>query len=106
MGWPAPDGIISAKLVVLIRNQQEPYVKRNKNDGRDAEEVCEAMARPTTRFVPVKSRDNQAVQVMHRTRRLPVRQRTMSAIALRSALADHVLPQGQRSMHRAQRPDT
>jgi transposase len=66
----------------------KPYVKRNKNDGRDAEGVCEAMARPTMRFVPVKSLDNQAVQVMHRTRRLLVRQRTMSANALRSALAE------------------
>jgi transposase len=66
----------------------KPYIKRNKNDGRDAEGVCEAMARPTMRFVPVKSLDNQAVQVMHRTRRLLVRQRTMSANALRSALAE------------------
>jgi transposase len=65
----------------------KPYVKRNKNDGRDAEGVCEAMARPTMRFVPVKSPDNQAVQVTHRTRRLLVRQRTMSANALRSAPA-------------------
>jgi transposase len=66
----------------------KPYVKRNKNDGRDAEGVCEAMARPTMRFVPVKSFDNQAVQVMHRTRRLLVRQRTMSANAFCSAPAE------------------
>jgi transposase len=66
----------------------KPYVKRNKNDGRDAEAVCEAMTRPTMRFVPVKSLDSQAVQVMHRTRRLLVRQCTMSANALRSALAE------------------
>jgi transposase len=66
----------------------KPYVKRNKNDGRDAEGICEAMGRPTMRFVPVKSLDNQAVQVMHRTRRLLVRQRTMSANALRSALVE------------------
>jgi hypothetical protein len=169
MEWTAPDGIISAKLVVLIRNQQrgppmakismigldlsmlrgtlccnaerwgakgcgvgrwrslspncrrrlwgwrrvvvritgarmfqkighearmmppayvKPYVKRNKNDGRDAEGVCEAMARPTMRFVPVKNLENQAVQVMPGTRRLLVRQRTMLANALRSALAE------------------
>jgi transposase len=66
----------------------KPYVKRNKNDGRDAEGVCEAMGRPTMRFVPVKSLDSQAVLVMHRTRRLLVRQRTMTANALRSALAE------------------
>jgi transposase len=81
----------------------KPYIKRNKNDGRDAEGVCEAMGRPTMRFVPVKSLDNQAVQVMHRTRRLLVRQRTMSANALRSALAEFGIvaaqgPKGLRSL--------
>ena len=66
----------------------KPYVKRNKNDGRDAEGVCEAMTRPTMRFVAVKSLDSQAVAVLHRTRRLLVRQRTMSGNAFRSALAE------------------
>jgi transposase len=66
----------------------KPYVKRNKNDGRDAEGVCEAMGRPTMRFVPVKSVESQAVLVVHRTRRLLVRQRTMSANAFRSAMAE------------------
>src|SRR5262249_19128320 len=81
----------------------KPYVKRNKNDGRDAEGVCEAMGRPTMRFVPMKSLDQQAVQVMHRTRRLLVRQRTMSANAVRSALAEFGIvgaqgPKGLRSL--------
>lgn len=66
----------------------KPYVKRNKNDGRDAEGVCEAVGRPTMRFVPVKSLESQAVLVLHRTRRLLVRQRTMSGNAFRSALAE------------------
>jgi transposase len=66
----------------------KPYVKRNKNDGRDAEGVCEAMTRPTMRFVRVKSLESQAVAVLHRTRRLLVRQRTMSGNAFRSALAE------------------
>ena len=66
----------------------KPYVKRNKNDGRDAEGICEAMGRPTMRFVPVKSLESQAVLVLHRTRRLLVRQRTMSANAFRSALSE------------------
>jgi transposase len=66
----------------------KPYVKRNKNDDRDAEGVCEAMGRPTMRFVPVKSVDTQAALALHRTRRLLVRQRTMTANALRSALAE------------------
>jgi transposase len=66
----------------------KPYVKRNKNDGRDAEGICEAMGRPTMRFVQVKSLESQAVLVLHRTRRLLVRQRTMSGNAFRSALAE------------------
>lgn len=64
------------------------YVKRNKSDGRDAEAICEAMQRPSMRFVAVKSVDQQAVLVLHRTRGLLVRQRTMTANALRGALAE------------------
>jgi transposase len=79
----------------------KPYVRRNKNDGRDAEGVCEAMGRPTMRFVPVKSLDSQAVLIVHRTRRLLVRQRTMSANAFRSALAElgMVAAQGLKGLH-------
>ena len=55
------------------------YVKRNKNDGRDAEGICEAMGRPTMRFVAVKSVEQQAVLAVHSTRALLVRQRTMVA---------------------------
>jgi transposase len=66
----------------------KPYVKRNKTDGRDAEATCEAMQRPTMRFVAVKSEQQQAALVLHRTRALLVRQRTMLANALRAHLAE------------------
>jgi transposase len=66
----------------------KPYVKRNKTDGRDAEAICEAMQRPTMRFVAVKSVAQQAVMALHRTRALLVRQRTMTANALRAAFAE------------------
>jgi transposase len=66
----------------------KPYVKRNKNDARDAEAVWEAMQRPTMRFVAVKSEANQAIAVLHRTRELLVRQRTMAANALRAGFAE------------------
>ena len=66
----------------------KPYVKRGKTDAADAEAVCEAVTRPTMRFVPVKTLESQAVAVLHRTRRLLVRQRTMSANAFRSALTE------------------
>src|SRR3954466_7596967 len=66
----------------------KPYVKRNKNDGRDAEGVCEAVTRPTMRFVPVKSIAQQATLAVHSARALLVRQRTMAANALRAALSE------------------
>ena len=66
----------------------KPYVKRNKNDGRDAEGVCEAVSRPTMRFVPVKSVEQQATLAVHGTRALLVRQRTMVANALRAQLSE------------------
>ena len=66
----------------------KPYVKRNKNDGRDAEAICEAVGRPTMRFVPVKSVAQQASLAVHNTRSLLVRQRTMVANALRAALSE------------------
>jgi transposase len=66
----------------------KPYVKRNKTDSRDAEAICEAMVRPTMRFVPVKSEEQQAILALHRTRGLLMRQRTMTANALRSGLSE------------------
>src|SRR6266496_5760944 len=66
----------------------KPYVKRNKNDGRDAEAICEAVSRPTMRFVPVKSVEQQATMAVHTTRALLVRQRTMVANSLRAALGE------------------
>jgi len=79
-----------------------PYVKRNKTDGRDAEAICEAMQRPSMRFVPVKSVEQQAVLVVHRTRALMVRQRTMAANGLRAACAEFgvVAAQGRQGLHR------
>jgi transposase len=62
----------------------KPYVKRGKNDAADAEAICEAVTRPTMRFVPVKSAEQQSVLMLHRTRDLLIRQRTMLANALRA----------------------
>jgi transposase len=54
----------------------KPYIKSQKNDAADAEAICEAVQRPTMRFVPVKSAEQQAVLLMHRTRDLLIRQRS------------------------------
>lgn len=64
------------------------YLRRQKNDAADAEAICEAVRRPTMRFVPVKSVDRQAVLVMHRSRELLVRQRTMLINAIRAHCAE------------------
>ena len=66
----------------------KPYVKRNKNDAADAEAICEAVTRPTMRFVPIKSPDQQSVLMVHRTRHLFVRQRTSLINAIRAHLAE------------------
>ena len=74
----------------------EAYVKRNKTDAADAEAIAEALTRPTMRFVPVKSVDQQSMLMLHRVRELLVRQRMMLATALRAHLAEFgiIAPQG------------
>lgn len=64
------------------------YVKRGKTDAADAEAICEALSRPTMRFVPVKSQAQQAVLSLHRARDLLVRQRTQALNTLRSLCAE------------------
>jgi transposase len=64
------------------------YVKRNKNDAADAEAICEAVRRPTMRFVQMKSADQQGRLMQHRTRDLLLRQRTQVINALRAHLAE------------------
>jgi transposase len=64
------------------------YVKRNKNDSADAEAICEAVGRPTMRFVRVKSAEQQGRLMQHRTRDLLMRQRTQVINALRAHLAE------------------
>ncbi len=65
-----------------------PCVKRNKHDAADAEAVCEAVARPSMRFVPIKSEDQQSALLVHRARELLVRQRTRLVNALRGHLGE------------------
>ena len=66
----------------------KPYVKRGKTDAADAEAVCEAVTRPTMRFVPVKSPEQQAALSMHRTRDLLVKQRTQLINMIRGLMAE------------------
>ena len=74
----------------------KPFVKRHKNDAADAEAICEAAQRPSMRFVPVKSEEQQASAVVFRARDLLVRQRTQCINALRGHLTEYgwVIPKG------------
>ena len=64
----------------------KPFVKRQKNDAADAEAICEAAQRPSMRFVPVKTEEQQANGIVFRARDLLVRQRTQCVNALRGHL--------------------
>jgi transposase len=66
----------------------KPYVKRQKNDTADAEAICEAVSRPTMRFVEVKTPEQQSVMVLHRTRLMLMRQRIQLSNAIRGHLAE------------------
>lgn len=66
----------------------KPYVKRGKTDAADAEAICEAVTRPTMRFVPVQSAENQATLLLHRTRDFLVRQQTQVVNAIRAHLGE------------------
>ncbi len=80
----------------------KPYVKRSKNDASDAEAICEAVTRPTMRFVGVKSPEQQSVLVLHRTRLILTRQRTQIGNAIRAHRAEFgiVAPVGRQGLDR------
>jgi transposase len=69
-------------------NYVKPYLKRNKNDASDAEAICEAVTRKTMRFVPVKTREQQALMVLHGVRAQIVRARTMISNTIRGFLSE------------------
>src|SRR5215471_10143455 len=78
----------------------KPYVKRGKNDAADAEAICEAVMRPTMRFVPVKTPEQQSVMMLHRVRLMLNRQRTQLSNAIRAHLSEFgiVAPIGRRGI--------
>lgn len=78
----------------------KPYVKRGKNDAVDAEAICEAVTRPTMRFVPVKSPEQQSALALHRTRDLLVKQRTQLVNMVRGLLAEFGIEMA-RGLHHA-----
>jgi len=92
--WARELAALGHEVRMMPARYVKPYVKRNKNDAADAEAICEAVTRPTMRFVPIKGPEQQAVLMEHRTRALFVRQRTALINALRAHLAEYGIVAG------------
>ena len=65
--WAREIQALGHEVVLIPPAYTKPYVKRGKNDANDAAAICEAMSRPDMRFVPIKSADQQAVLMLHKT---------------------------------------
>lgn len=93
--WAREFTKLGHEVRLLPPSYVKPYVKRGKSDAVDAEAICEAVTRPTMRFVEIKSADQQAALFLHRGRDLVVRQRTQLVNMLRGMLAEFGLVIGQ-----------
>jgi len=86
--WSRELSKLGHDVKLMPANYVKAYVKRNKNDANDAAGICEAVTRPSMRFVATKSEEQQAALMLHRSRQLLIRQRTMLSNAVRGHLAE------------------
>lgn len=86
--WARELGALGHRVRLMPASYVKPYVKRQKNDAADAEAICEAVTRPTMRFVEVKSPEQQSVMVLHRVRMMLMRQRIQLSNAIRGHMAE------------------
>ncbi|MER9457382.1 IS110 family transposase [Mesorhizobium sp. M0478] len=100
--WGRTLSALGHEVKLMPPTYVKPYVKRNKNDARDAQACCEAVSRPDMRFVPIKTVEQQYARALHRSRDLLVRQRTQPANAIRGHLYEMGLasPQGAAGIER------
>jgi len=86
--WARELTALGHQVVLIPPQYAKAYVKRNKNDPADAEAVCEAMSRPTMRFVPVKTAEQQAALMLVGTRETLIRRRTQLTNSIRGYAAE------------------
>ncbi len=86
--WAREIGKLGHEVRLMPPRYVKPYVKRNKSDAADAEAIAEAVTRPTMRFVAVKGTEQQGILMVHRSRELLVRQRTMLVNGIRAHMAE------------------
>src|SRR6476620_8099268 len=86
--WSRKLEVLGHTVRLMPPSYVKAYLKRSKNDANDAAAICEAVTRPSMRFVPIKTKEQQTALMLHRTRQLLVRQRTMLSNALRGHLAE------------------
>ncbi len=94
--WASKLQALGHTVKLMAPQFMKPYVKTNKNDAADAEAICEAVSRPSMRFVPIKNGEQRAVLALHRARQGFVKARTAQANQIRGLLAEHgiIIPQG------------
>ena len=86
--WVRELGALGHQVKLIPPSYVKPYVKRQKNDAADAEAICEAVTRPTMRFVEVKSPEQQSVMVLHKVRLTLMRQRIQLSNTIRGHMAE------------------
>lgn len=99
--WARELGKLGHTVKLMPPKYVKAYVKRGKTDAADAEAICEAVTRPTMRFVEVKSPEQQSVMVLHRVRMMLMRQRISLSNAIRGHMAEFglVAPIGREGLH-------
>jgi transposase len=86
--WARELSRLGHEVKLIAPSYAKAYVRRNKNDAADAAAICEAVSRPSMRFVPIKTAEQQGAAGIHRVREMLMKQRTMTMNSLRSLMAE------------------